>query len=207
MSSTQHIVLVGGGDSYSNQEDFWQALRTQPMFDAPTKTAYKSWKDWLVTQLGENWVVDMPQMPNKQNAHYEEWRIWFERHVALAPKEVILIGYSLGAMFLAKYLIENEPTITIKGLILLAGPCGTYDDGTGNDCGTFQFEPDQLSAVTSHTGRIIIMHSQDDPVVPYEHALKYKESIPHAELMTFSDKSHFFVAEFPELLALVRELG
>lgn len=207
MSSTQHIILVGGGDSYSNQADFWRALRTQPIFDAPTKTSYQSWKNWLVTELGEQWVVDMPQMPNKQNAHYEEWRIWFERHVALAPKEVILIGYSLGAMFLAKYLIENKPTIAIKSLILLAGPCGTYDDGTGNDCGTFRFESTHLSAVAAQTQRIIIMHSEDDPVVPYEHALQYKAALPQAELMTFSDKNHFLIEEFPELLALVRELG
>ena len=50
------------------------------------------------------------------------------------------------------------------------------------------------------------MHSKDDFVVPYEHALKYKAALPEAELVTFEDKNHFLVEELPELVERIRAL-
>jgi pimeloyl-ACP methyl ester carboxylesterase len=51
------------------------------------------------------------------------------------------------------------------------------------------------------------MHSKDDFVVPYEHALKYKAALPAAELITFEDKNHFLVEELPELVQKIRNLA
>ena len=51
------------------------------------------------------------------------------------------------------------------------------------------------------------MHSKDDFVVPYEHALKYKEALPEAALLTFEDKNHFLVEELPELLTEIRKIS
>ena len=201
----KQLILIGGGDSYSRREDFLAALKTQPLFDLPSNSSYKSWKGWLAEALESEWYVAIPQMPNKQNAQYDEWQIWFERHLAELRGEVVLVGYSLGAMFLAKYLSENDFHVTVRALFLLAGPCGTYDDGSGNDCGSFRFDPVLLPKLTEVVSSITIMHSQDDFVVPYEHALKYKEALPEAELVTFTDKNHFLVEELPELVDLIKK--
>lgn len=203
----QEVILVGGGDSYSKREDFLQALRTQDMYDLPVDEPYKSWKGYLISALEETHIFYVPVMPNKQNAHYDEWQIWFERHLAVTKGDLILIGHSLGAMFLAKYLIENEINRKIKALFLMAGPCGSYEDGTGNDCADFQFEPADLKVLNDKVQSIVIMHSQDDFCVPYEHALKYKAELPEAELVTFEDKNHFLVEELPELVEKIREVG
>ena len=48
------------------------------------------------------------------------------------------------------------------------------------------------------------MHSKDDFVVPYEHALKYTTALPQAEFISFEDKNHFLVAEFPELINKIK---
>ena len=202
----KYVILVSGGDSYSNREDFIQSLRTREMWDLPTETEQKSWKSNLVAELGDGYVVDIPTMPNKQNAHYDEWKIWFERHLAVVDHEVTLIGYSLGAMFLAKYLIENKVGVEIKGLFLLAGPCGTFDDDTGNDCGSFEFDESELDKLAAATDSIAILHSKDDFIVPYEHALRYQAKLPTAKLVSFEDKNHFLVPELPELVGLIREL-
>ena len=146
-------------------------------------------------------------MPNKQNARYDEWRIWFARHLALVEREVILIGISLGAMFLAKYLLEEPAAPSVRHLFLLAGPCGAYDDGTGNDCADFVFSVAALPQLADRVNGITIMHSTDDQVVPYEHALQYQAALPTAELVTFTDKNHFLVPELPELVTRVRALG
>lgn len=206
-SKKQNVLMVGGGDSYGKREDFLAALKTQPLHDLPGSEPYRSWKQWLIEELGEQYVVFNPKMPNKENAHYDEWKIWFERYVEESEGPLILIGLSLGAMFLAKYLAENDLKREVSGLFLLAGPCGEIDDGAGNDCKSFRFKKSDLPSVAKRAEKIAIMHSKDDPVVPYEHAEMYKESLPNATLHTFETRGHFLVEEFPELLELVRSLG
>lgn len=203
----QNIILVGGGDSYTKREDFLSALKIQPLRDLPQDKPYKSWKSWLIEELGDDYYFDSPSMPNKDNAKYDEWKIWFERHLSDVQQNVILIGVSLGAMFLAKYLIENNLPVEIKGLFLLAGPCGYFDDDNGNDCISFGFQQSDLGKIKGKCEKIIIMHSEDDFVVPYESALEYKKHLPDAELVTFTDKNHFLIEEFPELLEHIRSLA
>lgn len=202
----QNIILVGGADSFSNREDFLKYLEKNELWDLPEDNPRKSWKVWVKEQLGEEYYFDIPLMPNKQNAKYDEWKIWFERHLSVVEGSVTLIGLSLGAQFLAKYLIENDIEQEIKGLFLLAGPCGYFDDPDGMDCATFGFDSANLGVIQEKVQKITIMHSKDDFVVPYEHALKYKEALPEAELVTFTDKNHFLVEELPELVELIRNL-
>jgi len=203
----KNIILIGGGDSFSNREDFLRYLRSVELRDLPQDNPRKSWKLWVKEMLGEAYYFDIPQMPNTQNAKFDEWKIWFERHLAEVEGSVILIGLSLGSQFLAKYLIENDIKQEIKALFLLAGLCGHYDDPDGMDCATFAFEPSELGVIQEKVEKITIMHSTDDFIVPYEHALKYKAALPEAELITFEDKNHFLVDELPELVERIRTLS
>ncbi|MEZ4200702.1 MAG: hypothetical protein R3B69_03960 [Candidatus Paceibacterota bacterium] len=96
-------------------------------------------------------------MPNSNNSKYEEWKIWFERHFEFLHEDVILVGWSQGAMFLLRYLTENKTPFTIKTLYLLAGayrPIG----GDGDDGGDFFTDLDTVSVLTERAERIVIMH-------------------------------------------------
>ena len=53
---------------------------------------------------------------------------------------------------------------------------------------------------------IVILHSQDDFVVPFSHGEKLAELLPAAEFMVFADKNHFLVEEFPELISKIKAL-
>lgn len=203
----QEILLIGGGDFFSNRDNFLEYLRTVELRDIPKEAPYKSWKQWLVEELGDDYWVDIPNMPNKENAKYDEWKIWFERHLGLIDGPVVLIGLSLGAQFLAKYLIENDLSVEIRALFLLAGPCGYFDDPQGMDCASFQFPSFDLPAIKDKVDNIYILHSKDDFVVPYEHALQYKAALPEAELVTFTNKNHFLVEELPELVEMIRKIA
>jgi len=201
----KQVVFVGGGDSYSNYEDYVNALHNAPLRNLlGEKTA--RWTDTLREDLGDDYELYMIPMPNTDNAKYEEWKIWFEKYFEYFNDGVVLIGWSLGGMFLAKYLLESETPFSINKLFLLSAPCGMYDDGEGNDCGSFRFNPEQLGDLMQKVSKITILHSKDDFVVPYEHALKYKEALPEAELVTFEDKTHFLVEELPELVEMIKEL-
>lgn len=65
-------------------------------------------KEKLQEQLGSDFLVYQPQFPNKQNAQYPEWKLFFEKTIAQLEDGLILIGHSLGASFLVKYLSENK---------------------------------------------------------------------------------------------------
>lgn len=55
-------------------------------------------------QLPEFKVIK-PEMPNKDMARYSAWKLWFEKHLPFLDSEkLIVIGHSLGAIFLIKYL-------------------------------------------------------------------------------------------------------
>jgi predicted alpha/beta hydrolase family esterase len=160
------------------------------------------WSSTLRQDLGDAFEVFMPAMPNSQNAKYNEWKLWFERHFEYLDQELVLVGWSLGGYFLVKYLLEEEFPFSIKALVLLAAPFAE-EALDGEDGGDFVFASERVSDLQNKLKNIVIMHSTDDFVVPYEHALKYAEALPQAELVTFEDRNHFLVPEFPELLAKI----
>jgi len=202
----KQVVFIGGGDSYSNYDDYVQALKDASLRN-PTGEKVTRWTDTLREDLGDDYELYMIAMPNTDNAVYSEWKIWFEKHFELFKGDIILIGWSLGGMFLTKYLSETSTPYNIHALFLLAAPCGTYDDGSGNDCGSFRFDPVVLTEGLKEVEKIKILQSEDDFVVPYEHAHAYKEVLPDAELILFEDKNHFLVEELPELPEMIKNLG
>lgn len=202
----KQVFLIHGGDSFSDYQNFLHSLRSATIRNLPGSEKIVGWSETLSTDLGEMYEVFKPAMPNKQNAQYEEWKIWFERHFEYLREDVVLVGWSLGGMFLAKYLSENDSPLNIKAVFLLAAPCGACADETGNDCGTFQFLQEKLNKLANQVKKVEIWHSKDDFVVPYQHALVYKQYLPEATLATFEDKNHFLVPEFPELVNKIKAL-
>ena len=74
----------------------------------------------LQERLPEFFVIK-PEMPNKDMARYSAWRLWFEKYFQfLDAEELILIGHSLGAMFLVKYFAENKFPKKVAQLHLVA---------------------------------------------------------------------------------------
>lgn len=204
-SSKQQVFYIHGGSAYSNYEAFLEALKQRNIRDLPNSEPVKKWSNTLREDLGDKYEVFMPTMPNSQNAKYLEWKIWFERYFEYLRDEVILLGWSQGGYFLVKYLLENESPFKIKALFLVATPFEN-EDFMGEDGGDFAFDVSIVGNLTKKVEKIVIFHSKDDFVVPYQHALKYKEALPQAELVTFEDKNHFLIPEFPELLSKIRGL-
>lgn len=202
------MFYVHGGDSYSKYENFLQSLRTATVRNLPGRDSSAFWTKTLAEDLGEDYEVFMPAMPNKQNAQYEEWKIWFERHFEYLREEVILVGWSLGGMFLAKYLSENNPPFDIKSLYLLAAPCGEYTQEQDDaDCLSFKFSAEVAGNIAKTAENIEIWHSEDDFVVPIVEAHWYKMHLPGAKLRIFKDKNHFLLPELPELIADIKQFS
>jgi predicted alpha/beta hydrolase family esterase len=202
----KQIVFIHGGSSYSRYEDFLEYLRTNPIEDPLQEKVVKKWRSTLKDIFADTHEVYYPQMPNSANAKYGEWKIWFERYFQFLRDDVILIGHSLGGFFLAKYLCENTMPVRVKALYLCAAPFEPDTFG-GEDCKDFGFDAQLLPHLTAQVGAVYIFHSKDDHIVPYVHAEKYAKALPQAKVVSFEDKNHFLLEEFPEIVAHIQKNG
>lgn len=193
----RQIVVIGGGTSFDTHDDYIAFLKTRDV-DAETMKYRNDWKASLDKKLGDAYEVLVPNMPNKTNARYDEWCIWFDRCIPFLHDGVILIGHSLGGIFLAKYLSERTFPLTIRATLLVAPP---FD----SESLTFTL-PESLERFATQGGDIILLYSKDDPIVSYEERTLYQAAIPKARLMAFEDKGHFVAEEFPELVDCITAL-
>lgn len=192
----QQVVMIHGGNTFLSHEDFLADLKSSPV-SLDSFCSKKTWKNDLAENLGADYQLINPRMPNGQNAQYQEWQIWLEKLLPFLRGEVILIGHSLGGLFLVKYLSANTLSLKIDKLIMLAAPFAFPA------IGSFKFG--SLEKVNQQCQNIVIMHSQDDQVVPVADAQKYAQALPGARLVLFKDKGHFNQEEFAELVEEIKE--
>lgn len=189
----KQVVVIHGGDTFETHEEYLNFLRDFKIDIERYKLDKRDWKPSLRQKLGEKYEVILPIMPNKTNAKFEEWKLWFEKLVPFLNDEVILIGHSLGGVFLAKYLAENQFPKKIKAVFLVGA---IYDkDSEGYGVASFAL-PTNLNL---RTETIRLYHSKDDPVVPFSALEQYKKALPNAQTRVFEDRGHLNQEEFPEL--------
>lgn len=196
MNFRRQVCIIGGGTAFASDEDFGRWL-------ADLDVGYErlfygtDWKPWLASQLPECDVLQ-PQMPNRQNAKYRDWAIYFSKITPFLRPDAVLIGHSLGGIFLTKYFSENSPAEKFSKVILIAAP---YDDETNESLGDFKISSAGKLADTA--GEVHLLFSKDDPVVPFTELAKYQRDLSQAQAHIFDDKQHFNQPEFPELLAIL----
>lgn len=191
----KQLLVIHGGDTFDTYEEYISFLNDYKIELSDLRR--NRWKNSLQNKLGENYEVYQPQMPNKNNAKYLEWKILFEKIIKLLDQEIILVGHSLGGIFLVKYLSENKTPKKIAGTFLVAAP---FDDKDSEyTLPGFELSED-LSLFEKQSGKITIYHSKDDPVVPFVDLNKYAEKLKSARIVMFEDKGHFGQSEFPEIV-------
>lgn len=201
----KQIVVIHGGTSFKTYEDYITYLKTKEINIEKLKPC-KDWKDSLKSELGNDYEILMPRMPNGTNARYKEWKIWFERIAEVLNDGLILIGHSLGGIFLAKYLSENIFSKRISATILVATPFDDTDGADGQESLIdFTLSP-SLEKFTKQGGKIYLLHSKDDPVVPFAQLARYQNKLPGAEVVVFDNKEHFNQETFPEIIELIRSI-
>ncbi len=197
------VLYIHGGVTFPTHDDYLTFLRTKEL-SLDRLRAERDWKDNLQDTLGPTYDVLAPRMPNGTNAVYTEWELVLSRILPLLSDGVILIGHSLGAVFLARYLSEHVSPIQIRATMLVAGPFQESDLGESlNDF----LPPTDFSLLDTQGGGLFIYHSTDDPVVPYTHGELYARALPRATFRSCEGMGHFNTASFPTLEADVRSLA
>ena len=191
----KQIIVIHGGMTFDTYDDYLNFLKTAEFGLEYLKK--KSWRDSLQEKLGDDFDVVKMQMPSALNAKYLEWKIYFERYIPFFNEEVVLVGHSLGGIFLAKYLSENKYSKKIRSVYLIAAP--HTDVKIEESLGDFML-PESIEKMSDQVGKIFIIFSEDDMLVTVPHAERYMEQLPKAEVIKFTDKQHFSLPEFGELV-------
>jgi predicted alpha/beta hydrolase family esterase len=196
----QQVVVIHGGDAFETYEEYLRHLNTVEV-NLETLLS-RGWKGNLQKDLGEKFEVLQPRMPNPSNARYKEWKIWFEKIIPFLDDDVIFVGHSLGGIFLAKYLSENDYPKKIKAVFLIAAP---YNTATEHPLVDFNIET-SLKNLQRQAPKTFLYHSRDDEIVPFSNFEKYQKELPEATVRIFEDQGHFNDEELPELITDIQGL-
>ncbi len=202
MKNKTQILMIHGGNTFKNRKDYLNYLKTK---EVSIEKKIRWAEGYLDKELGDKFEIIRPSMPFKEDAKYTDWKIWFERYIPFLRDNVILIGGSLGGIFLAKYLSENKFPKKILATFLV---CPPFDDTCFNEdlVGGFKLKSD-LSLIEENSKDLYLMFSEDDDVVPVAHADKYKNKLKNAKFFIYKSKNgHFRITKFPEIVKIIKKL-
>jgi predicted alpha/beta hydrolase family esterase len=195
------IFIIHGGMTFKNKKDYLNYLKTRSI---SIKKKIKWSEEYLEKELGKKFEFIRPRMPLKENAKYEDWKINFERYFPYFRNNIIIVGYSLGGIFLAKYLSENKFPKKILSTYLICPPFDNTSD-IEDLVGGFKLSKD-LSNLENQSKNLYLMFSKDDPLVTIEHAEKYRKKLKKAKIKIFKSKNgHFNISTFPEIVKMIKE--
>ena len=199
MRQKPQIVFIHGGETFKSKKYYLDYLKTREI----SLEKNEKWNHSpLDKKLGRQFEIIRPNMPLKENAKYEDWKIHFERFFPLLRDNLILIGNSLGSIFFVKYLSENEFPKKFISAYLVAPPFENSMPDEDLDAGGFKLS-ENLSRINMKN--VNLFFSKDDPAVPVSHAEKYREKLPDANIVIYESKNgHFRVPEFPELIEMIK---
>lgn len=186
--------------TFKNKKDYFKYLKTRKIsLDKKVR-----WSDtYLDKSLGRKFEIIRPYMPLPDNARYKDWKIHFERHFPYLRNNIILIGQSLGGIFLAQYLSENKFPKKILATYLI---CPPFDDTCFEEdlVGGFKLKSN-LSLFEKNSKKLTLMFSRDDDDVPIEHAEKYRKKLKNAKIIIYKSKNgHFRISKFPEIIKMIK---
>ena len=187
--------------TFKNRKDYIQYLKTRDISIGKRKRWHG---DYLDQKLGKYCEIIRPKMPTAEYARYEDWKIHFERHIPYMRNGVILVGSSLGGIFLAKYLSEHTFPKKIRFVYLV---CPPFDNSLpGEDLlGGFRLT-NNLSRLEKNTPRLTLLFSKKDKVVPPFHAKKYARKLKRAKIIIYPHiKGHFQIGTFPEIVRMIKD--
>ena len=90
----QQVLVIRGGETFSKYNDYISYLKNREISLDNLKTK-KGWKNRMETDLGEDFEVFLPEMPNKRNARYLEWKIWFEKIIDVSQTQLLILSLTL----------------------------------------------------------------------------------------------------------------
>lgn len=179
---TEQILFIHGAGAGAHQED--QAL-----------------VDNLQERLGSGYDIHYPRMPKEGSPEYPLWQERLTKELAGLEGELILVGHSLGASVLLKYVSEEKMGQPVRGLFLLATPYWGAEDWQA-DAYTLR---EDFPATLPETMPIFFYQSRGDTIVPFSHLGLYRDALPQATFCELDKDDEYGGHQFGNSLAEVAD--
>ena len=151
---------------------------------------------YLKYELGNEFEILYPIIDDPEAPTYQMWKNLFTKEFKKANQPTILIGHSLGASMLLKFISEEKPTILISALFLVATPLWGKN---GWDVDEFVLK-DNFENELKQVNKIFLYQCKDDTIVPFKHLNFYKKTMPDATVRVLKGTDHAFANGLPELV-------
>jgi uncharacterized protein len=140
----------------------------------------------LQASLGSAYTVEYPRMPADETLSDFGWLQQIGIEINSGKEEIILVGHSLGASMILKYLSENSVQQKIMGIFLIATPHWSGDEDWVQG---LKLKEDFADTLPKHVP-IFLYHCRDDEEVPFEQLTFYKQKLPQAVIREIESGGH-----------------
>ncbi len=124
-------------------------------------------------------------MPEPDFPKQDAWVGRLSETVGAPDKECFFVGHSLGCITILRYLETIESRV--GGAVLVAG----FSDNLGfAELDDFFRKPIDWEKIKSNCGKVVAVHSDNDPYVPLEHGEIFREKLG-ANLVVKPGMKHF----------------
>ncbi len=166
--------------------------------------AHDEWDDKLVDslrrELGPNFEIRYPRMPNEDDPSFAVWKTTLETEFARLDDDAILIGHSIGGTILVNALAQVPSKRKFRAIFLIAAPFVGEGGWPSDDINP---TPD-LGARLPHGVPVYIYHGLADETAPPSHAELYARAIPQAQVHRLPHRDHQLNHDLSEIAAIIK---
>ena len=168
---------------------------------------HDEWDDKLVDslkrELGQDYEVRYPRMPDEDDPKYAKWKPAIERGIAALDDGAILVGHSIGGTMLVNLLAEQEPSRRLGAIVLISAPFVGEGGWPGDE---FELPRDLGQRLPSGVP-VHIFQGTKDETTPASHADLWARAIPQARIDRVSGRDHQLGNDLREVADVVREMA
>ncbi|MFQ5662173.1 MAG: RBBP9/YdeN family alpha/beta hydrolase [Candidatus Paceibacteria bacterium] len=171
---------------------------------------------WLQKELEERgFEVHAPQMPEPAYPKIDAWISHLKEQISIPDENTYLLGHSIGAQTILRYLESLEPNAKIGGAVFLAGWMhltneAYEDEGDIAIAKPWLETPIDWEKVKLHTDKFTAIFSDDDPFVPFSDSEIFADKL-NAKIIVENNKGHFSgvdgIKELPIVLSAILEMS
>ena len=156
--------------------------------------------DSLRSELGPDYEMHYPVMPNEADPNYAAWKRALEREFAALENGSIVVGHSVGGTILINVLAERTQQSNLGAICLIAAPFIGAGGWKSED-----IEPrSDLAARLPSDVPIFLYHGRNDETVPFAHVELYARAIPRAHVRRLANRDHQLNNNLSELASDIR---
>ena len=140
----------------------------------------------LQIALGKDYEISYPRMQTDDAVPDFGWLKQIGNEIGKLRDDFILVGHSLGASLLLKYLSENKISKKPAGIFLIST---VFWSGKEKWVQGLKLQEDFAESLPKNS-RIFFYHCRDDEEIPFDHLVSYRHKIPAAIFREIESGGH-----------------